>query len=150
MADEERAVPADEEDDDLPAWSLPLDAVGGIALEDPLAGPVDREWALGGSTGKDVKVCVLDSGVEPDHPRVGHLAGAVVDPSRRGRRPGREEDTEGDLCGHGTACAGVIHGIAPDAELYSVRVLGSGFTGRATSSSPACGGRSSRATRSST
>jgi subtilisin family serine protease len=39
------------------------------------------------------------------------------------------EDTEGDLCGHGTACAGVIHSIAPEAELYSVRVLGAGFSG---------------------
>ena len=39
------------------------------------------------------------------------------------------EDTEGDLCGHGTACAGVVRSIAPEAELYSVRVLGAGFTG---------------------
>ena len=37
--------------------------------------------------------------------------------------------TEGDLCGHGTACAGVIRSIAPDAEIYSVRVLGAGFKG---------------------
>jgi subtilisin family serine protease len=36
---------------------------------------------------------------------------------------------EGDLCGHGTACAGVIREIAPDAGIYSVRVLGSGYTG---------------------
>jgi subtilisin len=35
-----------------------------------------------------------------------------------------------DLFGHGTACAGVIHRIAPEAELYSVRVLGAGLTGR--------------------
>jgi subtilisin family serine protease len=39
------------------------------------------------------------------------------------------EDLEGDLCGHGTACAGVIRSLAPEAELYSVRVLGAGFKG---------------------
>jgi subtilisin family serine protease len=40
-----------------------------------------------------------------------------------------EEDTEGDLCGHGTACAGVIRSLAPKCELVSVRVLGAGYTG---------------------
>src|SRR5207247_5509796 len=39
------------------------------------------------------------------------------------------EDTEGDLCGHGTACAGIIRSLAPDCELTSVRVLGAGYTG---------------------
>jgi subtilisin family serine protease len=39
------------------------------------------------------------------------------------------EDAEGDLSGHGTACAGIVRAIAPEAELYSVRVLGAGFTG---------------------
>ena len=28
------------------------------------------------------------------------------------------------MVGHGTACAGIIHGLAPEAELVSVRVLG--------------------------
>jgi subtilisin family serine protease len=128
MADE-AAEPIEEEEDDLPAWSLPLDAVGGIALEDPLAGPVDREWALGGATGKNVKVCVLDSGIEAGHPRVGEVAGAVAIRLDEDGGTIVEPDEEGDLCGHGTACAGVIREIAPEAELYSVRVLGSGFTG---------------------
>ena len=51
------------------------------------------------------------------------------DHGRRGRRADAEDDLEGDLCGHGTACAGVVRSIAPDAELHSVRVLGAGFTG---------------------
>src|SRR4029078_11931198 len=38
-------------------------------------------------------------------------------------------DDEGDLCGHGTACAGVVGALPPQADIYSVRVLGSGFTG---------------------
>jgi subtilisin family serine protease len=38
-------------------------------------------------------------------------------------------DGEGDLCGHGTACAGIVRALAPDCELHSVRVLGTGFAG---------------------
>ncbi|OLE18783.1 MAG: serine protease, partial [Actinobacteria bacterium 13_1_20CM_4_68_12] len=40
-----------------------------------------------------------------------------------------EDDTEGDLCGHGTACAGIVHSLAPECRLFSVRVLGAGFKG---------------------
>ena len=39
------------------------------------------------------------------------------------------DDAEGDLCGHGTACAGIVRGIAPAVSLDSVRVLGAGFKG---------------------
>ena len=46
---------------------------------------------------------------------------------RRGRSS--TDDTEGDLCGHGTACAGIVRSLAPDCEIISVRVLGAGFTG---------------------
>jgi subtilisin len=129
MAEQEQAEPIEEEDEELPAWSLPLDAVGGIALEDPLAGPIDREWAIGGATGKNIKVCVLDSGVDPGHPRVGSVAGSVAIRLDEDGNAIADPDEEGDLCGHGTACAGVIREIAPEAEIYSVRVLGSGFTG---------------------
>jgi subtilisin family serine protease len=38
-------------------------------------------------------------------------------------------DEEGDLCGHGTACAGIVRALAPECELFSVRVLGAGYTG---------------------
>ena len=40
-----------------------------------------------------------------------------------------DEDTEGDVSGHGTACAGIVRSIAPEARISSVRVLGSNFTG---------------------
>jgi len=39
------------------------------------------------------------------------------------------DDDEGDLCGHGTACAGIVRALAPDVELTSVRVLGAGYKG---------------------
>src|SRR5438105_11579179 len=112
----------------LPAWSLPRLAADRIAIENPLPERVDRAWAMGGSTGKGVRVCILDSGIEPGHPLVGELEGAVAVTRDEGD-VSVVEDTEGDLCGHGTACAGIVRGLAPDCELFSVRVLGAGFKG---------------------
>ncbi len=113
----------------LPAWSLPKEAADQIAL--PMEWPerVTREWAWGGATGKDVRVCILDSGVENGHPLVGKLDGAVAISVDSDENTVVEEDTEGDSCGHGTACAGIVRSIAPECSLYSVRVLGAGFTG---------------------
>jgi subtilisin family serine protease len=114
----------------LPAWSLPKDAVDRIALPREWPERVTREWAWGDSTGEGTRVCILDSGVEADHPAVGGLDGAVaISLGADGSSAVVEEDTEGDLCGHGTACAGIVRGLAPECSLYSVRVLGAGFTG---------------------
>jgi subtilisin len=38
-------------------------------------------------------------------------------------------DEEGDVAGHGTACAGIVRSVAPDCELHSMRVLGPTATG---------------------
>jgi len=115
--------------DDLPAWSLPSEAAERIEFGVEWPERVTREWAWGGSTGKGVRVCILDSGVEPNHPMVGDIERAVA--VRRGEDDETivEEDTEGDLCGHGTGCAGIVHSLAPEAGLTSVRVLGAGFKG---------------------
>jgi len=127
-----RTVATDEElpteEDYLPAWSLPADAVDRITLPQEWPERVTRDWAWGGSTGNGVRVCILDSGVELDHPDVGKVDRAVAI-SRDGEETIVEEDTEGDLCGHGTACAGIVRALAPEAEIHSVRVLGSGYTG---------------------
>jgi subtilisin len=122
---------ADEEHDEeaRPAWSLTRDAYASIGLDNPLPDRIDRAWALGGSTGKGVKVCILDSGIEPGHPSVGAVAGAVAMSIDEDGNGVATKDEEGDLCGHGTACAGIVRSLAPEAELYSVRVLGAGFTG---------------------
>jgi subtilisin family serine protease len=117
---------ADDAPEELPAWSLTADQAA--KLRDP-AWPsrFTREWAWGGSTGKGVRVAIVDSGVDPDHPLVGAVQQAVTigDPDTVEVLP----DTEGDLCGHGTACAGIVRSIAPDCEIVSVRVLGAGYTG---------------------
>ena len=116
----------------LPAWSLPAGTAESLALPTEWPGRVTREWAWGGSTGKGVRVCILDSGIERDHPDVGELAGAVAVEVGEGDEISVVEDVEGDLCGHGTACAGIVRSLAPDCELHSVRVLGAGFTGSGT------------------
>jgi subtilisin len=113
----------------LPAWSLPAGTAESLGLPTEWPGRVTREWAWGDSTGSGVRVCILDSGVELGHPMVGELEGAVAVEVGEGDKVTVVDDAEGDLCGHGTACAGIVRSIAPDCSLFSVRVLGAGFTG---------------------
>ncbi len=119
----------EEQYEELPAWSLPAGAVDRIALPSVWPEAVTREWAWGGSTGKGVSVCILDSGVERGHPLVGEVETAVAVSLGPDQDTIVGEDTEGDLCGHGTACAGIVRALAPECSLHSVRVLGAGFTG---------------------
>jgi subtilisin len=115
--------------EELPAWSLPAEAVGGISVEVAWPAEVTREWAWGRSTGAGARVCVLDSGVEAGHPLVGEVARSVAVSVGEDGAMLVEDDDEGDLCGHGTACAGIVRSLAPECELTSVRVLGAGYTG---------------------
>jgi subtilisin family serine protease len=89
-----------------------------------------REWAWGGSSGAGVKVAVIDSGVDADHPAVGGGVSGYVAISDG--PDGLRYDTapHHDVYGHGTACAAIIRAIAPACELYSVRVLGPTLGGR--------------------
>jgi subtilisin family serine protease len=118
-----------EELPDLPAWSLPAGAGDRISIGVDWPERVTREWAFEGSTGKGVKVCILDSGIEAGHPRVGEVDGAVAFHRGEDDEIEVEDDVEGDLCGHGTACAGIVRQLAPECSLYSARVLGAGFKG---------------------
>jgi subtilisin family serine protease len=113
----------------LPAWSLPKDQVARIELPTEWPERVTREWAWGGSTGKGVRVCILDSGVEPGHPLVGELESAVSVAIGEEGEVLVTDDAEGDVSGHGTACAGIVRSLAPECRLSSVRVLGQGFKG---------------------
>jgi subtilisin len=114
----------------LPAWSLRNDAIEDLA-DLPANWPhrVTREWAWGGSRGTGIRVCVLDSGIEANHPLVGRLDGAVALSVAGEGEVRLEKDIEGDLSGHGTANAGIIRSLAPECEIYSARVLGAGVTG---------------------
>ena len=115
-------------DEILPAWSEPFTADHRSALLRAAAlglTGVDRDWAFGGSDGSGVTVAIIDSGVERDHPAVGGALVRSVRVDLSGEDPVVVEDPEAiDVVGHGTACAGIIHGLAPAAQLISVRVLG--------------------------
>jgi subtilisin len=113
----------------LPAWSLPAGRTGDLQLPDEWPAQLTREWAWGDSTGEGVRVCILDSGVERGHHLVGELEQAVAVSVLQDDEVEVAEDEEGDLCGHGTACAGIVRALAPGCSLSSVRVLGAGFTG---------------------
>ena len=119
-----------------PAWSgqFAQDAIRELEIIGPIS-ELDREWAWGGSGGKGVRVAVIDSGIDQDHPALDESVrkGVVVELEGEGANTTRieEVDPSRDLCGHGTACAGILHKLAPQAELYSVGVLGSDLTGRA-------------------
>jgi subtilisin family serine protease len=86
------------------------------------------DWAWGGATGKGVRVCVVDSGVDLGHPQIGELRNSwIVSSGPDGMMV--EETDLGDACGHGTACAGIVRRTAPDCEISSVRVLGKNASG---------------------
>jgi len=100
----------------------------GLAIAADWPKKVTREWAWGGSSGRGVRVCLVDSGIEAGHPDVGQVLGSFVVTSAGGTEPAVEPAAAGDLCGHGTACASIIRSLAPECELYSVRVLGERLT----------------------
>jgi subtilisin family serine protease len=63
---------------------------------------------------------------------VGELESAVVISAADDDEIVVEEDTDGDVSGHGTACAGIVRRLAPEASISSVRVLGANFKGSGT------------------
>jgi subtilisin family serine protease len=119
-----------------PAWSsqFTADALRELRAVGPL-GEITRAWAWGGSAGDGVRVAIVDSGIEADHPAVGGRVrgGVIVEYDGRTKTGVRivDDPRPRDLFGHGTACAGIIHALAPAAEFYSVRVLGKTLSGKA-------------------
>jgi subtilisin family serine protease len=73
------------------------------------------------STGRGVRVALLDTGVNFKHPHLGRLGTSVVVEREAGTLV-EAPDREGDRVGHGTACAALLVLLAPDVELISVRV----------------------------
>ncbi|WP_437566687.1 S8 family peptidase [Sorangium sp. So ce542] len=74
--------------------------------------------------GAGVRVALVDSGVDASHPALRSAALRHVTLSRRGAAHEVAPCAPGDVSGHGTACAGIVHRMAPGAEITSVRALG--------------------------
>lgn len=87
----------------------------------------DTTWQ--GRTGRGVRVAVVDSGVDVEHPALMGKVKESVEAVVEGGRVSFQPSTSGDAAGHGTACAGIITTIAPEVELYSVKVLGANASG---------------------
>jgi subtilisin len=89
-----------------------------------MVGPEEARRALREGTGAGVKVAIIDSGVEVAHPA---LAGLRLEDDVAVVSDGvtlQAVDGGGaDAYGHGTAIAGIIRKVAPEAALGSFRVL---------------------------
>ena len=72
-------------------------------------------------TGAGIRVAVVDSGVDPAHPRIRVAGGVAMSVGGDGRIEQTGEIA--DTAGHGTACAGIILKKAPAASIYSVRIF---------------------------
>lgn len=114
----------------LPAWSEPFADPGRALRRIPRIRGVSRDWAWGGATGAGVRVAIIDSGLENDHPQ---LRGRVVENVAveiGAEGPTVVPDGPVDMFGHGTACGAIVVGLAPDVELVSIRVLGADLRGK--------------------
>ncbi|HIE31793.1 MAG TPA: peptidase S8 [Methanosarcinales archaeon] len=105
-------------------------------LEETLPWGVDRIDAdvvhAGGNTGAGVRVAIIDTGIDYNHPDLDDNYVAGYDFVN-------DDDDPMDDDGHGTHCAGIVAakdndigvvGVAPDADIYAVKVLddtGSGY-----------------------
>lgn len=93
--------------------------------------PEEAREAIQRGRGKRIRIALLDSGVEADHPALSslHLADdiAIVQEGLKLKVvPGEGRD----LYGHGTAVAGILNQAAPEAEIGSIRVLGESLSAR--------------------
>jgi subtilisin family serine protease len=113
-----------------PAWSAEFSPEA-LRYPDPIPvlDELTPEWAWAGSTGRGVRVAVVDSGIDADHPALGGMVRGGVTVVEKDGQCTYDDASHGDAFGHGTACAGIIHSIAPEAELYSVKVLGATLSG---------------------
>jgi subtilisin len=92
--------------------------------------PEARE-AVNHGTGKGVRIAIIDSGIEVDHPA---LAGIKLADDLHIVETGIQIEVKPgdgtDIFGHGTAIAAIVRRIAPDAEIGSFRVLGENLNSR--------------------
>lgn len=74
-------------------------------------------------TGRGVRVAVIDSGVDAEHLELKDKVKSSVEVFQQGDKYDFRPATVGDEVGHGTACAGIIARVAPDAEIHSIKLM---------------------------
>ncbi len=81
-----------------------------------------HDEALQQATGRNVKVAVIDSGINAHHSHIGQVSGGVKITCDASGEIAFSDDYR-DYDGHGTAVAGIIRAKAPGVALYSVKIL---------------------------
>lgn len=80
--------------------------------------------ACSSGDGSGIRIAILDSGIDPTHP---DLSNAPLESPLTVQLISRQiqvsPNQHGDVLGHGTAIAGIIHSLAPNAVLLDVNVL---------------------------
>lgn len=88
---------------------------------------LSNDWRA--CAGRGVSVAVIDSGIDAAHPDLLGKLRESVEAVSEGNKVSFVASDGTDAAGHGTACAGIIAKIAPEAELYSIKVLGANAAG---------------------
>ncbi len=105
-------------DDDIPVETLILPtSQSSIPSVSWGVDRIDADLAWQVNKGKGIRVAVLDTGIDLDHPE--------IKDNIKGGFSSNGVSFEDDI-GHGTFIAGIIKEIAPEVELYSVKVLDKG------------------------
>src|SRR2546423_8442190 len=79
----------------------------------------DTTWK--GRTGRGVRVAIIDSGIDTEHPALKGKIKESVEAIQEGGRTVFRQSTAGDVAGHGTAFAGIITTGAPEAEAFNIK-----------------------------
>lgn len=128
----------------MPLWAIP-DLPDADVTAQALSVQSNIPWGLKrigtpkrSNTGKGVHVYVLDTGIRSSHSDFGGRAIPAIDVTTKAM-PDRPYECKGNLkCagdsqGHGTHCAGSVagkkYGVAPDAMVHAVKVLGDDGSG---------------------
>ena len=82
-------------------------------------------------TGRGVRVAIIDSGLDTSRPDLARnvVGGVSIQVGDDGTL--RRSEDYADEAGHGTACAGILRGLAPEVELSIIRIFDALLSARA-------------------